>query len=135
VFNNPVKIPQWILPPTSRTQRVLFSSLCLSAHLLDAPLAEYLLTEHPTVLSSCARMHLLNAHLAELSESSVILSLLNSQQSSSSVHSLHLLNAHLAELYRILSDSIFYELTAEFFLCTLLAPTQCPPDRALQNPQ
>jgi hypothetical protein len=46
-------------------------------------------------------MHLLNAHLAELSESLVILFFLkNSQQSSSSVHSLHLLNAHLAELHR-----------------------------------
>jgi hypothetical protein len=67
----------------------------------NALLAEYLFTEHPTVLSS--------------------------------VHSLHLLNAHLAELHRILSDSDSSELTAEFFPCALLAPTQCPLGRALQN--
>jgi hypothetical protein len=59
-----------------RTQRVLFSSLCLSAHYSNAHLAEYLLPERSTVLSSCAPMHPLNAHLAELSESSVILVLL-----------------------------------------------------------
>jgi hypothetical protein len=75
VFNNPVKIPQWILPSNYRTQRVLFS-LCLSAQCLNAHLAEYLLTERPTVLSSVHSLHLLNAHLAELSESSVILVLL-----------------------------------------------------------
>jgi hypothetical protein len=75
VFNNPVNILQWILPLNSRTQRVLFS-LCLSAQCLNAHLAEYLLTEHPTVLSSVSSFHLLNAHLAELSESSVILVLL-----------------------------------------------------------
>jgi hypothetical protein len=28
----------------------------------------------------------------------------------------HTLNAHLAELYRILSDSVFFELSTEFFL-------------------
>jgi hypothetical protein len=27
VFNNPVKIPQWILPSKYRTQRVLFTSV------------------------------------------------------------------------------------------------------------
>jgi hypothetical protein len=70
-----------------RTQRVLFF-LCLSAHCLYALLAEYLpSTERSAVMSSCAPMHPLNAHLAELSESSVILFLLkNSQQSPSSVH-------------------------------------------------
>jgi hypothetical protein len=73
VFNNPVKILQWILPSSSELKE--FSSLlCLSAHFLDALLAEYLL--HRTFNSSvpfCAPMHLLNALLAELSESSVIL--------------------------------------------------------------
>jgi hypothetical protein len=46
---------------------------------------------------------------------------------------LHLLNAHLAELHRILSDYDSSELTAEFFLCALLAPAQFPPSRASQN--
>jgi hypothetical protein len=67
VFNNPAKIPQWILPPKYRTQQ---SSLLVPVcTLLNALLAEYILTEHPTEL-------LLNAHLAELSESLVILVLL-----------------------------------------------------------
>jgi hypothetical protein len=68
-----VKILQWILPQASELKE--FSSLlCLSAHFLDALLAEYLL--HRTFNSSvffCAPLHLLNALLAELSESSVIL--------------------------------------------------------------
>jgi hypothetical protein len=60
-----------------RTQRVLFSSLCLPACCLNALLAEYLLAELPAVLSPSAHpLHMLNAHLAELSESSVILFLL-----------------------------------------------------------
>jgi hypothetical protein len=72
VFNNPAKILQWILPSTTELKRVLF--LCLSAHLLNAHLVEYLLTEHPTVLFSPVHpVHLLNALLAELSESLVIL--------------------------------------------------------------
>jgi hypothetical protein len=55
VFSNPVKIPQWILP--SNTELKEFSSLlCLSAHCLNAHLAEYLLTERSTVLSFCAPM-------------------------------------------------------------------------------
>jgi hypothetical protein len=42
VFNNPVKIPQWILPLITELKE--FSSpLCLSAHLLNAHLEEYLL--------------------------------------------------------------------------------------------
>jgi hypothetical protein len=82
-----------------RTQRVLFSSVPVCT-LLNAHLAEYLLQNFQQFCPPVHSMHLLNAHLAELSESSVILFLLNSQQSSSSVHSLHLLNAHLAELHR-----------------------------------
>jgi hypothetical protein len=65
VFNNPVKILQWILPLNSRTQRVLFSCACLHTD-SNAHLAKYLLTEHSTVLSSVHSLHLLNAHLAEL---------------------------------------------------------------------
>jgi hypothetical protein len=38
VFSNPAKIPQWILPPNTELNRVLF--LCLSAHCLNALLAE-----------------------------------------------------------------------------------------------
>jgi hypothetical protein len=72
VFNNPVKIPQWILPSNSELKE--FSSPVPICTLLNAHLAEYLLTEHPTVLSSSVHlMHLLNALLAELSESLVIL--------------------------------------------------------------
>jgi hypothetical protein len=84
-----------------RTQRVLFSSVPVCT-LSQCPPGR--VSSHRTFNSSvlfCAPMHLLNAHLAELSESSVILFLLkNSQQSSSSMHHLHLLNAHLAELHR-----------------------------------
>jgi hypothetical protein len=39
VFSNPVKILQWILPQIAELNRVLF--LCLSAHLLNALLAEF----------------------------------------------------------------------------------------------
>jgi hypothetical protein len=42
-------------------------------YLLHAHLAEYFLTEHPIVLPSVSSLHLLNTHLAELSESLVIL--------------------------------------------------------------
>jgi hypothetical protein len=59
-------------------------------------------------------MHLLNAHLAELSKSSLILvlpELLN--RILLFLHSLHLLNTHLEELQRILSDFDPSELTKE----------------------
>jgi hypothetical protein len=107
VFSNPVKIPQWILPSNYRTQRVLFSCACL--HTVSMPTWQSIFSQNfQQFCPLCAPMHLLNAHLAELSESSVILFFfLNSQQSSSFVHSLHWLNAHLAELHRILSDSGF----------------------------
>jgi hypothetical protein len=85
-------------------------SFLLSAHLLNALLAEYLLPELSTVLSpSMHPMRLLNAHLAELSESSMILVSLNSQQSSSKCTTVHMLNAHLAELYRT-PQSFFLQL-------------------------
>jgi hypothetical protein len=74
------------------------------AQYLNALLAKYLLPELPAVLSSYAPMHPLNAHLSDLSESLVIMSLLS-------------------------------ELTAEFYLCALIALAQCPPGRASQNPQ
>jgi hypothetical protein len=96
VFNNPVKIPQWILPQIQNSKSSLLFSVPVCT-ILNAHLAEYLLSELPAVLSSfCAPMHPLNAHLAELSESSVILFLLNSQQSSSSMLC-QMLNALLAE--------------------------------------
>jgi hypothetical protein len=101
VFNNPVKILQWTLPSQHRTQRVLFS-LCLSAHFLDALLAEYLLHCSPQNTCSMPSNRI-------LSDSG----LLNSHRVPSSVH---LLNAHLAELLRILSDSGLLELSTEFFL-------------------
>jgi hypothetical protein len=44
-----------------------FSSSCACLHTSsNAHLAEYLLPEHPTVMSSVHSLHLLNAHLAEL---------------------------------------------------------------------
>jgi hypothetical protein len=78
VFSNPMKIPQWILPLI--TERKEFSSL-LYAFLhtnSNALLAEYLLTEHSAVLSPSPvhPLHLINVHLENLSESSVILVLL-----------------------------------------------------------
>jgi hypothetical protein len=100
-----------------------------SLHLLDALLAELYRTLNDSVfffkLSAEFFLNappciLLNAHLAELSESSVILSLLNSQQSSSKLHLVPLLNAHLAELYRtpqILSAtvSLIHSLASKVF--------------------
>jgi hypothetical protein len=136
VFSNPVKILLLGLFLRSQNSKSSFL-LCLSAHLLNAHLAEYLLTELPAVLSPPVHpMHLLNALLAELSESLVILTSselttefflstlclcsMPSWQSFteltteflSSVHSLHLLNALLAELYRtqreIMSATVFF---------------------------
>jgi hypothetical protein len=46
---------------------------------------------------------------------------------------MHLLNALLAELSEFLVILFLFELTAEFFLCALLALAQCPPGRASQN--
>jgi hypothetical protein len=79
-----------------------FSSLlCLSAHCLNAHLAECLLPELQQfclllctyALAQCPPGRALRI----LSDSG---SSPNSQQSPSSVHPLHLLNAHLAKLYR-----------------------------------
>jgi hypothetical protein len=79
-------------------------------------------------------MHLLNAHLAELSESSVILFFPELSAEFFLVHSLHLLNAHLAELLRILSDSGFLlnsqQSSSSMHHC---AYAQCPLGRASQN--
>jgi hypothetical protein len=51
---------------------------------------------------SCVSIHLLNAHLAELSESSVILVLpFELTLEFLQLHLVPVLNAHLAELYRI----------------------------------
>jgi hypothetical protein len=63
-------------------------------------------------------LHLLNALLAELSESLVILSSELTTEFSFCAP-MHLLNAHLAELPRILNDSASFGLSAEFLpLCT-----------------
>jgi hypothetical protein len=76
VFNNPVKIPSVDTSSSSRTQRVLFL-FCACLHTDSMPSWQsFSSTERSTVLSPCAPMHLLNALLAELSESSVILVLL-----------------------------------------------------------
>jgi hypothetical protein len=63
-------------------------------------------------------MHLLNALLAELSESLVILTSVELTTEFFSVHSLHLLNAHLAELYR----------TPQRFCLQLCFSTALPPE-------
>jgi hypothetical protein len=83
VFNNPVKVPQWTLPSAPELKE-FFPSPVPTAHRLDALLAEFLLFQkHSLVVGSPVHsLHLLNAHLAELSESSVILVFSNSQQSS-----------------------------------------------------
>jgi hypothetical protein len=106
-----------------------FSSLCLSTHLLNAHLAEYLLTEHPTYLSpSVHSMHLLNALLAELSKSLMILVLLS--ELTIEFFSMH----HYAYAQCPLGRALTELLRGSVF-CALLAPTQCPPGRALQNSQ
>jgi hypothetical protein len=74
VFSNPVRIPQWILPLSFRTQRVLFSSVPL--HTFSTPSWRSLFALSQNTQQFCLPVHLctsLNAHLAELSESSVIL--------------------------------------------------------------
>jgi hypothetical protein len=97
VFNNPVKILQWILLQI-RTQRVL--SLCLSAHYSMPSSREnsLLLLSELTQSSQCT-LHWLN-DLAELQESSVILSSSELTTEFFLCALLALLNAHLAELYR-----------------------------------
>jgi hypothetical protein len=76
---------------TTQNSKSSLHSLCLSAHFLDALLAEYL---PQNVQQFCpfllCTMHLLNALLAELLRILSDSGLLNSQQSSFSVHSLHL---------------------------------------------
>jgi hypothetical protein len=82
VFSNPVRIPQWILPLTFRTHRVLFSCVvCTPSRCPPGGVSSP--TERSTVLGSCALMHSLNALLAELLRISSDSGLsLNPQQSS-----------------------------------------------------
>jgi hypothetical protein len=76
VFNNPLKIPKWNLPSNSRTRQSSLL-LCPNLHTVSMPPGNmsYHRTSNSFVLF-CTPIHLLNAHLAELSESSVILVLL-----------------------------------------------------------
>jgi hypothetical protein len=69
VFNNPVKILQWILPSAQRTQRVLSSPVpvCTMAQ-MPTWQSFYPRTDNNFGIS-CVPIHLLNAHLEELSES------------------------------------------------------------------
>jgi len=68
IFSTTLKIPQRILP--SITELKEFSSPVPSAQCLYAYLEEYLLhrTFSNSILLSCAPMHSLDAHLAELSQ-------------------------------------------------------------------
>jgi hypothetical protein len=61
----------------------------------------------------------------------ILLLSLNSKSSSCALW--HLLNALLAEYQESSVILSSYELTAEIFLCALLAPAQCPPGKAVQN--
>jgi hypothetical protein len=84
VFSNPVKILQWILPLIYRTQRVLFFHVpaCKITRRLPGGVSSPS-TKHSAVLFSCALMHSLDAHLAELSQNPHdSASSSNSQQSS-----------------------------------------------------
>jgi hypothetical protein len=76
VFNNPVKILQWNFPSKYRTQRVLFS--CAYLHNVSMPSWQSIFSQNiqQSCLLFCSLIRLLNAHLVELSESSVILVLL-----------------------------------------------------------
>jgi hypothetical protein len=72
VFNNPTKIPQWILLQIPELKE--FFSLVPTCTLLNPHLVECLFTELSVeFLSSVHSLHLLNAHLEELSKSLVIL--------------------------------------------------------------
>jgi hypothetical protein len=107
VFSNPVRIPQWILPLTFRTQRVLFScAICTPSR--RPPGGVFSPTERSTVLGSCALMHSLNALLAELlripSDSGLSL---NPQQSSFLCAPLYTRSMPTWQSsHRILSDSV-----------------------------
>jgi hypothetical protein len=104
VFSDPAKIPQWILL-LSLNSKSSFYSLW---HLLNALLAEYqessddscfLRTHNRVLLCTPFTVSMPTwQSFTELLRASVYY--MNSQQSSSSLHSLHLLNAHLAELYK-----------------------------------
>jgi hypothetical protein len=79
--------------------------MCLSAHSLNAHLAEFLLTQN--VQQFCLLLLCTYAPA----------------------------QCPPGRALRIFNDSVSSELTMKFFLCALFAPTQCPPGRALQNSQ
>jgi hypothetical protein len=88
----------------------ILSPFVHSLHLLNALLAELYRTLNDSIfffkLSSefflkCIATHMPNSHLENLSESSMILSILNSQQEFLQTHLVPVLNAHLEKLYRI----------------------------------
>jgi hypothetical protein len=107
VFSNPVKSLSGLFLQIQNSKSSLL--FCAYLHTFSTPSWRSIFssTERSTVLFFCAPMHLLNALLAELSESSVILVFFQlSAEFFFQLHLVHTLNAHLAELYRILSDSV-----------------------------
>jgi hypothetical protein len=115
-----VKIPQWILPLSSRTQRVPFF-LCLSAHRLNAHLAEF--PFHRTFSSSvfylCTPCTCSMPTWQSFSESSVILA-------SSELTTEFLPQAPLC-ICSMPTWQSFTEFTAEFCLQLCLSYTALPP--------
>jgi hypothetical protein len=90
-------------PFTTQNSKSSFCLLCFLHTDSNALLAEFLLSQNVQqfCLLSCDSMHLLNALLAELSESSVILVFFKlSAEFLPLCTSVHMLNAHLAELHR-----------------------------------
>jgi hypothetical protein len=118
VFSKPVNIPQWILPPASRTQRVLFTSV--SVYTLPrsppgrVPSPQNVQQFYPFYAPFSPAQCPPGRALRILSDSSP---LKNSQQSSSSTQPVRMLNAHLEEIYRIRSRI----LSATVFLLHSLA--------------
>ena len=121
VFNHPVEIPQWTLPSQHKTQRVPFS-LC-RLHTFSTPFWRSIFSsEHSKVLSSCAPVAPTQCPPGRaLTESSVILSLLYSQQSSFLCAPLYTRSMPTWQSYhRILGDSVFsFKLSTEFFFSTI----------------
>jgi hypothetical protein len=126
VFNNPVKILQWILPLNFRTQRVLFSSVPICTMSQCPPGRVSIL--------SCSRMHLLNAHLEELSESSVILVLLELTGEFLSMYHRALVQCPPGRASQnsseLLSSSELHRVPSVHFFSL----AQCPPGRAYRTP-
>jgi hypothetical protein len=117
VFNNPVKIPQWILP--SNTELKEFSSPVPVCTMSQCPPGR--VSSHRTSRILYAPAQCPSGRALRILSDSV--SSVNSQQSSSFVHSLHWLNAHLAELHR----------TPQSFCLQLCSPTQ-PCLQGVQQP-